>query len=159
MTALLSVWPKDGSYYYYVPDTAEVADYVTELQPGDIEGQALGGEPQAAPWWMGALQTVLMHFLGWSGLAGVGAAAAFIFNHDDDDNNNDSGTVVDSDAPDAPTLNVNEDGTAVTGEAEAGLQPLKLTLMVMETLTTAPPLMKMVVSPLSLTSHYPMVRR
>ena len=110
---------EDGSYYYYVPDTAEVADYVTELQPGDIEGQALGGEPQAAPWWMGASDG--FNALPWLvGLAGVGAAAALISNDDDDDNNNDSGTVVDSDAPDAPTLNVNEDGTAVTGEAEAG---------------------------------------
>lgn len=41
---------ENGEYYYYIPDTGEVVDYVTELQIGDIEGQALGGESQLAPW-------------------------------------------------------------------------------------------------------------
>lgn len=49
---------EDGGYYYYVPDTGEVADYVTKLEHYDIAGQALGGEAQSTPWWAGdATQT------------------------------------------------------------------------------------------------------
>lgn len=54
---------ENGNYYYYIPDTGEVADYVTQLQDLDVEGQALGGEPitsplwidlpQGFPWWLG----------------------------------------------------------------------------------------------------------
>jgi len=29
---------EDGGYYYYIPDSGEVADYVTELESGNIEG-------------------------------------------------------------------------------------------------------------------------
>lgn len=53
---------ENGEYYYYIPDTGEVADYVTQLQAGDVEGQALGGDSQVAPWLPS--QKGLMHCLG-----------------------------------------------------------------------------------------------
>jgi len=46
---------EDGDYYYYIPDTGETYDYVTQLEVGDVEGQALGGEEYVAaaiPWWV-----------------------------------------------------------------------------------------------------------
>lgn len=65
---------EDGQYYFYIPDTGEVADYVTQLQSGDIEGQALGGAGGIAPWWIAAT-TAGSGALPWlAGLAGVGAA-------------------------------------------------------------------------------------
>ncbi|MDN3442638.1 Ig-like domain-containing protein, partial [Psychrobacter sp. APC 3279] len=48
---------EDGEYYYYIPDTGETYDYVTQLEAGDVEGQALGGEAYVAaaiPWWIPA---------------------------------------------------------------------------------------------------------
>ncbi|VEG14016.1 Ig-like domain-containing protein [Moraxella cuniculi] len=81
---------ENGQYYYYVPDTGEVADYVTQLVPGDIEGQALGGESVVAPWWLGATQTkaaIWPWLLG--GLLGAGAIAA-LANDDDDKGSNDN---------------------------------------------------------------------
>ncbi len=35
---------EDSNYYYFIPDSGEVQDFVTELASDDIEGQALGGE-------------------------------------------------------------------------------------------------------------------
>ncbi|WP_019672899.1 hypothetical protein, partial [Psychrobacter lutiphocae] len=77
---------EDGSYYYYVPDTGEVADYVTELAPGDIEGQALGGNAYQTPYWVGAAEEGGFAWLPWLvGLAGVGALIAALDDDDDDD--------------------------------------------------------------------------
>ncbi|WP_201546133.1 Ig-like domain-containing protein, partial [Psychrobacter sp. H7-1] len=114
---------EDGSYYYYVPDTGEIVDYVTELQAGEIEGQALGGQSQSSPWWVGATEG--FNAIPWLvGLAGVGIAAAVMGN----DNNSNKDTV----APTAPTIDspvagdnvVNgdeaEDGFNVTGTGEPG---------------------------------------
>ena len=53
-SALVGV-AEDGDYYYYIPDTGEIYDYVTQLATGDVEGQALGGEEYVAaaiPWWI-----------------------------------------------------------------------------------------------------------
>ncbi len=66
---------EDGNYYYYVPDTGEVYDYVTQLEVGAVEGQALGGEPQAAPWWIAAAEGGF-GILPW--LAGIGLVGAVI---------------------------------------------------------------------------------
>ncbi|WP_201546888.1 GA-like domain-containing protein [Psychrobacter lutiphocae] len=64
---------EDGQYYYYTPDSGEVTNYVTELLPGDIEGQALGGQAQVTPWWVGATQSEGFDTLPWLfGLAGLG---------------------------------------------------------------------------------------
>ncbi|WP_201550240.1 Ig-like domain-containing protein [Psychrobacter fjordensis] len=55
-SALLGV-AEDGEYYYYIPDTGETFDYVTQLEIGDAEGQALGGVEYMAvaiPWWIPA---------------------------------------------------------------------------------------------------------
>ncbi|MDN3454657.1 Ig-like domain-containing protein, partial [Psychrobacter sp. APC 3350] len=55
-SALLGI-AEDGEYYYYIPDTGETYDYVTQLDVGDVEGQALGGENYVAaaiPWWIPA---------------------------------------------------------------------------------------------------------
>ncbi|MGP5436479.1 Ig-like domain-containing protein, partial [Psychrobacter alimentarius] len=55
-SALLGI-AEDGEYYYYIPDTGETYDYVTQLEVGDVEGQALGGEvyiAAAIPWWIPA---------------------------------------------------------------------------------------------------------
>ena len=56
---------EDGNYYYYIPDSGEIVDYVTELQIGDIEGQALGGQSQATPWWVGASEGDSFNALPW----------------------------------------------------------------------------------------------
>ncbi|WP_196758234.1 hypothetical protein, partial [Moraxella catarrhalis] len=48
---------EDGQYYYYIPDTGETVDYVTQLVTGDVEGQALGGGAVSTPWWIGATET------------------------------------------------------------------------------------------------------
>ena len=50
-SALIGI-SENSSYYYYVPDTGEVEDYVTQLKAEEIEGQALGGEHVAAPLWL-----------------------------------------------------------------------------------------------------------
>ncbi len=42
---------EDGRYYYYVPDTAEVSDYVTQLTNNQSSGLALGGYGFKQPWW------------------------------------------------------------------------------------------------------------
>ncbi|MDN3454646.1 Calx-beta domain-containing protein, partial [Psychrobacter sp. APC 3350] len=54
--ALLGI-AEDGEYYYYIPDTGETYDYVTQLEEGAVEGQALGGTEYlvaAIPWWIPA---------------------------------------------------------------------------------------------------------
>ena len=120
-SALIGV-AEDGSYYYYVPDTGEVADYVTELQIGDIQGQALGGNAQATPWWVGAAEAESFDALPWLvGLAGVGLIGAALGSSDNDNNNNDNRPSIDITAPDAPTdLVISEDGSKVTGKGEPG---------------------------------------
>ncbi|WP_296240031.1 Ig-like domain-containing protein, partial [Psychrobacter sp. UBA6739] len=54
-SALLGI-AEDGEYYYYIPDTGETYDYVTQLEEGAVEGQALGGQEYATiiPWWIPA---------------------------------------------------------------------------------------------------------
>jgi VCBS repeat-containing protein len=114
---------EDGSYYYYVPDSGEVTDFVTELEAGDIQGQALGGNAQAAPWWVGASETDSFNMLPWlAGLAGIGILGAALASSSDSDNKNDNtGPPADTTPPDAPTdLEVSDDGTTVTGKGEAG---------------------------------------
>ncbi|MBH0006114.1 Ig-like domain-containing protein, partial [Psychrobacter sp. SWN149] len=68
-SALIGI-AEDGEYYYYIPDTGETYDYVTQLEVGDVEGQALGGEDYVAvaaiPWWIPAAAAL--------GLAGIAAA-------------------------------------------------------------------------------------
>ncbi|MFC0821412.1 hypothetical protein, partial [Moraxella marmotae] len=75
---------ENGQFYYYLPDTGEVADYVTQLAIGDVEGQALGGNPVAAPWWLGATEAkaaIWPWLIG--GLLGAGAIAALASDDDD----------------------------------------------------------------------------
>ncbi|PYE38359.1 Ig-like domain-containing protein, partial [Psychrobacter fozii] len=70
---------EDGEYYYYIPDTGETYDYVTQLESGDVEGQALGGEEYIAaaiPWWIPAA----------AGLGLVGLIASYNSNDDNDEN-------------------------------------------------------------------------
>ncbi|MUG32761.1 tandem-95 repeat protein, partial [Psychrobacter sanguinis] len=70
---------EDGRYYYYIPDTGEVVDYVTQLEVGAIEGQALGGESMIEPLWIQMASTGLPWWAtGIGGLlaAGVIGAAA-----------------------------------------------------------------------------------
>ncbi|MEG9305041.1 Ig-like domain-containing protein, partial [Psychrobacter celer] len=68
-SALLGI-AEDGEYYYYIPDTGETYDYVTQLEVGDVEGQALGGTEYVAvvPWWIPAAAGV--------GLVGIVAASS-----------------------------------------------------------------------------------
>ncbi|MBH0097405.1 hypothetical protein I6E61_13505, partial [Psychrobacter sp. NZS113] len=78
-SALVGV-AEDGEYYYYIPDTGETYDYVTQLEIGDVEGQALGGEEYIAvaiPWWIPAAAGL--------GLAGL---IACISGGGSDDNDN-----------------------------------------------------------------------
>ncbi|MBE8228740.1 hypothetical protein IQA72_17135, partial [Leptospira borgpetersenii serovar Ballum] len=69
---------EDGGYYHYIPDTGEVYDYVTQLEAGAVEGQALGGDEMAAPWWIMAP----VGFPWWLGLGLI--PLAFIKDKDDD---------------------------------------------------------------------------
>ncbi|SLJ85273.1 Ig-like domain-containing protein [Psychrobacter sp. DAB_AL43B] len=118
-SALLGM-AEDGSYYYYIPDSGEVADYVTELETGDIQGQALGGNPQIAPWWIGATETEGFNALPWLvGLAGVGLLGAAL-GSSGSSNNNGSKPPVDTTAPDAPVAEINPEGTLITGSTEPG---------------------------------------
>ncbi|MDO5768492.1 MAG: hypothetical protein Q4P13_03225, partial [Psychrobacter sp.] len=97
---------EDGNYYYYIPDTAEVADYVTQLEAGDIEGQALGGPGQQNPWWIGAGDDAGFAILPWLvGLAGLGAAIAVLGKDDSDDKET---AVI---AIPKPGINAKEDGS------------------------------------------------
>ncbi|WP_201580510.1 BapA/Bap/LapF family large adhesin [Psychrobacter sp. Pi2-52] len=110
---------EDGSYYYYLPDTGDVADYVTELQMGEAQSQSLAGDTQISPWWVGATEAEGFAALPWLlGLAGVGVAAAALGGGGGDDNDNDSAPV-DTTAPDAPSIDA-FNGTTVTGNAEPG---------------------------------------
>ena len=68
---------ENGRYYYYIPDTGEVADYVTQLQAGDVEGQALGGEEMLVPFWI-----MMVNGLPWWPLLGV---VPFLIRDKDDD--------------------------------------------------------------------------
>lgn len=73
---------EEGQYYYYIPDTANLNDYVTQLNNGDIEGQALGGKGFAEPWWVtGGSDVNVFPFLLGIGLLGGAVAIA---NHDDE---------------------------------------------------------------------------
>ncbi|MEZ7517226.1 tandem-95 repeat protein, partial [Psychrobacter sp. Arc9] len=95
---------EDGEYYYYIPDTGETYDYVTQLEMGDVEGQALGGQDYIAaaiPWWIPVAAGL--------GLAGIVAAVG----GKGDDNINDV-----NDAP------VATDGAISTPEGTAIAVPL-----------------------------------
>ncbi|WP_244152313.1 Ig-like domain-containing protein, partial [Psychrobacter pasteurii] len=116
---------EDGSYYYYIPDTGEVADFVTELASGDVEGQALGGNAYQTPYWVGAVDEAGFGVLPWlAGLAGIGALIAAL----DDDDNDPSDTT----PPNPPTVedvtNIDEDGdgtpdsTIISGKTEPGAE-------------------------------------
>ncbi|MFK3868994.1 Ig-like domain-containing protein, partial [Psychrobacter faecalis] len=108
---------EDGSYYYYIPDTGEIVDYVTELQIGDIEGQALGGKSQATPWWIGATEGESFNALPWlAGLAGIGILGAALGSSSSSDNR----PPIDTTAPAAPVVAINENGSAVTVSGEKG---------------------------------------
>ncbi|SLJ84761.1 Ig-like domain-containing protein [Psychrobacter sp. DAB_AL43B] len=80
-SALLGI-AEDGEYYYYIPDTGETYDYVTQLAIGDTEGQALGGAQYVAaaglPWWIPAA----------AGLGLIGLVAGSSRGKDNDDNDN-----------------------------------------------------------------------
>lgn len=70
---------ESGSYHYYIPDTGDVGDYVTQLAQGDIEGQALGGHAYPTAWWLGAVdgnQAMLPWLIGLAGVAAVGTVFA-----------------------------------------------------------------------------------
>ena len=100
-SALLGI-AEDGEYYYYIPDTGETYDYVTQLEVGDVEGQALGGEAYVAaviPWWIPAA----------AGLGLVGLAASI------DSNSRNNRSIEDNIAPVAvdDIYTVAEDGSVV----------------------------------------------
>ncbi|WP_227673893.1 Ig-like domain-containing protein, partial [Psychrobacter sanguinis] len=107
---------ENGEYYYYIPDTGEIVDYVTELQIGDIEGQALGGDSQITPWWVGASNEGFNALPWLVGLAGVGIIGAAL-GGGSSSKDKDQG---DTTAPDAPTINPNEVGEPITGTGEPG---------------------------------------
>ena len=111
---------ENGEYYYYIPDTGEVVDYVTELQIGDIEGQALGGDSQVAPWWIGATDGGFNALPWLFGLAGVGIVGA---TSGGGSNSNDK-PIRDTTAPSKPTLTPGTDDGSVKvdlpADAKAG---------------------------------------
>ena len=107
---------EDGNYYYYIPDTAEVADYVTQLAPGDVEGQALGGPAQPSPWWVGQNEKGFAILPWLVGLAGLGLVAAALA---DDDDKDDEGTPDKPEIP-KPVLTAEEDGSVTVKPTEEG---------------------------------------
>lgn len=107
---------EDGRYYYYIPDTAEVADYVTQLAPGDIEGQALGGPAQFSPWWAGQSEQGFAILPWLVGLAGLGLVAAALADDDDKDN----GNTPDQPEIPKPILTAQDDGSVIVKPTEEG---------------------------------------
>lgn len=78
---------ENGQYYYYIPDTGEVVDYVTQLNAGAVQGQALGGQNLINPWWVASGLTSVGGGLGslpWL-LGSTGAVAALAKRQSDDD--------------------------------------------------------------------------
>ncbi len=43
---------ESNQYYYYIPDSGEVGDYVTQLANNKSSGLALGGDGFNSPWWV-----------------------------------------------------------------------------------------------------------
>uniref|UniRef100_UPI00191AACF0 hypothetical protein n=1 Tax=Psychrobacter jeotgali TaxID=179010 RepID=UPI00191AACF0 len=101
-SALLGM-AEDGQYYYYVPDTGETYDYVTQLEAGDVEGQALGGQDYTAvaaiPWWIPVA-------------AGLGLIGIIAATRDDDDDNTPPPP-----PPLVPTISIS--GTTALNETES----------------------------------------
>ena len=120
---------EDGAYYYYVPDSGEIAHFVTELSSGDVTGQALGGQAQSNPWWVGASESDGFNALPWlMGLAGLGIAGAALGGGSSSSKGSDKDTT----APNAPKVedvtNIDEDGdgtpdkTVISGKTEPGAE-------------------------------------
>lgn len=69
---------ENSQYYYYIPDSAEVADYITNLGDNAIQGHALGGFAMPSPWWVSSAistQISLTPFaVGAFAIAGAGVA-------------------------------------------------------------------------------------
>ncbi len=88
-----------GHYYYFVPDSAGVADYVTQLDTDVASGHALGGESFENPWWVGESSTHSFDISGvtadispWLLGLGVGAVGLGLYAglSGDDDNGKDN---------------------------------------------------------------------
>lgn len=55
---------EEDLYYYYIPDTTQVNDFINNLQMGDMEGHALGGEQATTtPWWIGESEVGATNYL------------------------------------------------------------------------------------------------
>ena len=98
---------KEGEPYYYIPDSAEQADYVTQLQDGAVQGNALGGEEFVQPWWMGGLPV-----LAALGIASIGSS---------DDPNPPNGEVVINPPIVEITEDTNNDGIISASELDGTL--------------------------------------
>ena len=119
-SALLGV-AEDGEYYYYIPDTGETYDYVTQLEVGDVEGQALGGEEYIAaailPWWIPAA-------------AGIGLVGLIAGRNSDDDNDNDNAPIAENDTALGESAQpVIVDVVANDSDAENDLDPTTVKLI------------------------------
>ncbi len=89
-----------GHYYYFVPDSAGVPDYVTQLDTDIASGHALGGESFENPWWVGESSTHSFDISGmtadispWLLGLGVGAVGLGLYaglSGGDDDNGKDN---------------------------------------------------------------------
>ncbi|MDO4699198.1 MAG: right-handed parallel beta-helix repeat-containing protein [Moraxella sp.] len=68
---------EDNLYYYYIPDTGEIADYVTQLPESVSQGHVLGGKGQTSPWWVDGADvgSSLMAWLGVLPVAGLAGTA------------------------------------------------------------------------------------
>ncbi len=100
---------EDGQYYHYIPDTGQVADYVTQLEVNNIEGQALGGEHIVAPLW------VALPVGGFPWWIGLGLVPLLFLNKGDDDN--------DSSEPDTSTVEPKLEmlkGSVIKADAKVG---------------------------------------
>lgn len=112
---------EEGNYYYFVPDSGDVSEFVTELEPGEFQGQALGGEVQSTPWWTGAIEEADNSFnaLPWLAvLAGVGLVGAALAASDDGDDGAYSDT---SNGENFGVDNFVDETTSVTGIQETAV--------------------------------------
>ncbi|TWV83107.1 Ig-like domain-containing protein, partial [Moraxella sp. VT-16-12] len=105
---------ENGQYYYYIPDTGEVVDYVTQLNAGSIQGQALGGQNLVSPWWVasGLTSTGGLGSLPWL-LGSTGAVAAVAHRQGKDDDERPAAYISIETVAKNDVVNVDERGTEV----------------------------------------------
>lgn len=116
----------DGSYYTYLPVQSEWdAFFGRDIWLGaKTEGSytaALAGEPKTTPWLLEPAGEPMSSYI-LPVLGGIGASALLLAAVEGSSKKDSSSSNNESKAPDAPTANISNDGTQVSGKAAAGSQ-------------------------------------